>query len=57
MKLTYSDLVDGFFGARDDHPGRRGFAVKPQALFGVFYPNPEGCCGLRRPNKRRRVKR
>jgi hypothetical protein len=48
MKMTIGQLRVEYFSARDDHPGRRGFALKPKAQRGVFHPNPFGCKGLRK---------
>lgn len=49
-KLTLDDLRYQFGDlnmARYDHPGRKGFTLQPKKQYGVLYPNPPGCVGIR----------
>jgi hypothetical protein len=48
VKLTIGHLRAEYFCARNDHPARSGFALKPKADKGVMHANPRGCKGLRR---------
>lgn len=46
-KLTRADLVSTFESPRFDHPARKDFTLQGKTMRGRFYPNPEGCTGLR----------
>lgn len=46
-KLTKNDLLMAMESPRYDHPARKDFTLRGKTHRGRFYPNPEGCTGIR----------